>query len=89
METKPTHSAQIYEWLTQNPSRTLQIAYHVIKDLYLAEGRTMVVGSNDDFPSGADYIDEVCGTLQQYGITDLLETLATETDLLEQEEEEA
>ncbi len=79
------HHRQIYDWLKNNPAHAISIAYDAITDLYIPEGEEMVLRESDDFPSGADYIDRVCASLESHGIKPLIDKLQAESDSLEGE----
>ena len=84
-----TDREKVEQWLVEHPAAARAIGTCAVMDLYFPEGADDILSENDDFPSGADYIDEVCSALGSVRIMPLLTELqAAATKRQEAEENE-
>jgi hypothetical protein len=75
-----TDREKVDKWLKDHPKKAMIIASNAVRDLYFPEGSGAILTEDEDFPSGADYIDEVCVTLRAVGLGAVLEQLQQDAE---------
>jgi hypothetical protein len=72
-------AARIRAWLATHPEQAQDLAVAAVLNLYMEDGEEWLQ-TDADFPSGADYIDEMTADMERVGLKPLIQELQDEAD---------